>query len=417
MRQLQILFGTVLACCGFFSVAEAQQEVIPNQPSNQLDPIIPAPADANIPSMSSETVPISGTLQTTTVQSQRIDPNVKVSADRYYEMLGTTGSYRVNTDRAKQLQEEALQRARRQKKLKEDMSAVRHYRLPNDSASAMGYLQDNPPHSDPTPLTAESAMAPEAAATGTLPPGASYPDSESAPAPPPEPQIEYVDMRKPGMGTLADKIRSKKAESTRAPSAMLEFAPDTNPFVSPESNAPMPPSNAINSGGPPPKRLFSRFRKESSLPELQEPTGPSVTAAMVTDTPPAAAYPTEDSVPTFATFDSEPGMAATQNASPPAAPPERKSLFSGFGRKKSQTSGGNASQPSIFRPNVSARKADSYSVVRGNNVYARVNGEEVKLSPGTRVRVLREGTERSLVRLYDDRQATIANASLVTESE
>jgi hypothetical protein len=70
---------------------------------------------------------------------------------------------------------------------------------------------------------------------------------------------------------------------------------------------------------------------------------------------------------------------------------------------------------SIFRPDVTVRKANAFSVVVGDEVYATVDGEPVKISAGTRVKVLRTGTERSLVRLYDNRQASIPNGALAPE--
>jgi hypothetical protein len=171
---------------------------------------------------------------------------------------------------------------------------------------------------------------------------------------------------------------------------------------------------------------------------------------MVTNTPPEPGYPAA-SVPTFTPPTEDPELVDTPASVALVAPPEKKSLFSAlFGQKKNNVEEPQFAVPepvapeslptppesfqpyqpeaappappkplftSIFRPNASAKKANSFSVVQGEEVFATVDGKAVKLTAGTRVRVLRTGTNRSLVVLYDNRQATIANEALVPESE
>ncbi|MDF1812654.1 MAG: hypothetical protein P1V20_10575 [Verrucomicrobiales bacterium] len=460
MRRFLPLSPVVCTLLGLVSIAAAQQGNLPADSSGSLKPIIPAPADANVPTPNSSVV--QGTLQTTTVQSNQplYNPAMKVTADRYYDLLGTTGSYRVNTDRAKDLQEEAIQRARRQKRIKEQMSTVRHYRIPSDSGSAAEFLKENPPHPNPPPLSESSDPEPS---SGEPAAGATYPDSENETSGmPPEPEITYIKMPGSG-GSLAARLRAKKARNAPPESApdfsdaLADGPVDVGNQSAPApsvSNVPMPPQNVFRSRGPSAddveqeeqkKGLFGLFRKtgntESPAADPIPPVEPSVSAAMVSDTPLAPEYPASD-IPSFSTAPSVPDLTNSAASDALVKPPEKKTLFSMFGKKKSPepAPGSNNAAPSpsspppvfqpyspppapkptltsIFRPNASAKKANAYSLVQGEEVFATVGGEQVKLTKGTRVRVLRTGTEKSLVRLYDNRQATIANSALVPEEE
>jgi hypothetical protein len=321
------------------------------------------------------TQPVQGTLPATTVETStlRFDPNIKVSGDQYFHQIGTTGSYRVNTDRAKQFQDEALQKARLQKRLKEEATT-----------------------SQPIRLTYESKLVPNETPPPTgVPDNQSLRDSPNAANVPPDDPNAYVKMPGSG-GGLVGRIKSKKANSSsevsdpnlvsvpapayESPSPELVTTPPPatpTPMPAPPLPPAMPPSDvpefdtaAFNMPQPKKKlfaKLFAPKAPPSHDPDFAAVEEPSVIAKPVPQM--------EIAVPP-----------------PPPEPPKPRS---------------------VFRPSSDARRANEYSMVKGQEIFAMVDGEPLKLSEGTRVKVIRTGTERSLILLYDNRQATIANSALV----
>lgn len=331
--------------------AGRENEVNPDPVPSVVPPSDPALSDA-APSASTParaTAPVA-TLDTTTVQSKPPVSNQKVTPDRYYSMLQTTGSYRVNTDRAQADFDAALQEAKRVKRIKEEAASVRHYQVPGDFASASQMLEEMPPPQNGPPLTSNTPPI----YPPTAPPEA--PAGQNGPPQPPG-EIEYVDMREGGY--LVKRFRE------------------------------------------------TRNRSRTSL--TPSPEGP------------AAEGPDLQEVPEFEGADQAiDGNMAPEEADRPVERSNRGFFARLFGNSSStQTMPEAGSQPpaprSIFRPDVTVRKANAFSVVVGDEVYAMVNGEPVKISAGTRVKVLRTGTERSLVRLYDNRQASIPNGALAPE--
>lgn len=453
MRQLSLLLVAGVVLCGLPVSTEAQQPTLPANSTNQFQPIIPAPEDANVPTPGSTAVDSTNTLPITTVQSTRpsYKPGQMVPATQYFDNQGTTGSYRVNRERAKDFQEAALQRARRKKLLQEQITSVPPQRMTYQSRL--------------TPPVDQFEPTPEPATSPPLPPGATY-ENTGNDTPPPEPEINYIKM-KGSRGPIVQKFRSGRSRKpvempsatvseTEIPTPVGNQAPTPPPPPLPD--VPKPPTNVFRPEylNPPPPvveqpkpKPFAFLRKKPEPtpepePELP-PEPPLAEATMVVDTPPEPAYPA-DSIPTFAPMTESPDLIDTPASAALVSPPEKKSLFSGWGRKKKpaqlpEVAEAPPSMPepsavpppsfqpyqppappkptfkSIFRPNASAKKANSFSVIQGDEVYAMVDGKEVKLTAGTRVRVLREGTTRSLVVLYDNRQATIANGALTPETE
>jgi len=360
MRQDRILGFLIVLLLGARGILIAQQINLPENTATQ-----PAPA-ASMPS-GLDSPQVKGTLQTTTVESvqQRFDPNIKVSGDQYFHQIGTTGSYRVNTDRAKQLQEEALQRARMQKRLKEDATTTQPIRLTYESK----LFPTEPPTSPETPGSAANIPGP----VGSQ-------NSRSDSTPPDDPNA-YVKMPGSG-GSVIGRIKPKKDSSPNenpVPTAsyeppLAEPMPQPNPTPLPPnitaSDVPEFDTSAFNLPQPK-KKLFSRFRSSKASPGVAE-------NSPVIDEPSALATPLPQ-IP-------------VSTPEPPAAP---------------------ARPLSVFRPSSDARRANEYSMVKGQEIFAMVDGAPLKLSDGTRVKVLRVGTERSLILLYDNRQATIANSALV----
>ncbi len=357
MRQSRILWSLIVLLLGARGISFAQQVTLPAPPSNSPGATVPAPAGDSTPQ-------VLGTLQTTTVQTtqQRFDPNIKVSGDQYYHQIGTTGSFRVNTDRAKQLQEEALQRARLQKRLKEDATATQPIRLTYESK-----LVPNEPSNTPgAPASTPESRGP----VGSPNPGGSEP---------PDDPNAYVKMPGSG-GSLVGRLKNKKTSNSteisvpapayQAPTSEAIPTPTPLPPAMAPSEVPDFDTSAFNLP-PTKKKLFSKFRASKD-----EPSEDAGFAAM--EEPSVVATPV-------------PRLAASVPSPPPAAP---KPL-------------------SVFRPSSDARRANEYSMVKGQEIHAMVDGEPLKLSEGTRVKVLRVGTERSLILLYDNRQATITNSALV----
>ena len=358
------LFG-VLVFATFWVVfiganrAFAQNPALPANPSGTISPLVP-------PSQNP-------TLRTTTVQSTQpvYNPNQLVTADEYYKMLGTTGSHQVNVSRAKADQEAAVQAAQRRKKFIEEAASVRHYRLPGDSASSREYMQSNRPHPNPAPIAAPAPTMPISRSTTTsrrVPQGTLY--SENAGSTPGE--IEYIDMS--GGPNLAQRFQGI-INRTKKPST----EPLPNPYV-----------------------------EEPSLPPAPAAPVAEVSPPQVTVTAPVPQFPPPNTSP----------------ASP--EPPQKKKLFSRFRKKPAPAYQPLPTAPApapaatpeprnIFRPNIMTQNVNQNSLIKGRNAIALVDGQEIKLSPGTRVKVLRTGTDRSLIKLYDNREATIANSALTPE--
>lgn len=316
--------------------------ITPSSSAPLSNPELQAPAPT--------TAPVA-TLDTTTVQSKPPVSNRKVTPERYYSMLQTTGSYRVNTDRARADFDAALQEAQRLKRIKEEAASVRHYQVPSDFDSASQMLKEMPPPQNGPPLTSHTPPIYPPAAPPAPPVGQNGP-------PQPSGEIEYVDMRDGGL--IARKLRNSRNRSRT-------------------SMAPSPQGPAQEAAAP------------QEIPEFE-----GVDEAIDGNMPPEEAdRPVESSnrgffAKLFGNSTSSQQMSEEEEAQPPAP-------------------------RSIFRPDVTVRRANAFSVVVGDEVYATVDGEPVKISAGTRVKVLRTGTERSLVRLYDNRQASIPNGALAPE--
>ena len=117
--------------------------------------------------------PVLPTTTVTSSQPQTYVPSGRVTANEYFKMLQTTGSYGVNRERSLADQTAAISKARETKKLKEQMSRIRHYR--SDFTSAQELLDSIPPPPEPTPLRiARRRRNPEFRTTGSHAPGRSW---------------------------------------------------------------------------------------------------------------------------------------------------------------------------------------------------------------------------------------------------
>ncbi len=417
--------------------------------------------------MQTKPIPIP-TLPTTSVnatptppQQRPYAPGQRLTADQYFRAYGTTGSPSVNYARAADDQAAALSKARRKKALMEQATSVRHYRLPADAGSAEVYLKQNPPHPNPPALTSTTPQPP------TNMPVYRGGDASAPTAPHgPAPDAVIIDMRGKN-GNTRLKLSNFKKPTPPAPDTPVIPGASTYPTVADEmpatataeevptfagvtpdtetadTVAPQVSIPEASSSMPQPrekKPLFARFRKQSpssTSDSAATPTFDFSEAAYVAEATPAStgapspaaadAMPEPTPQPRannggwFSGFKKkqqpvittpevvtpEPAEVAATTAPTPTASPNN--LIGRFRTPRTEP----AAPQNIFRPMSSAQSADSMSKIRGQEVYATVDGEQVKLGEGTMVKVLKTGTDRSLIRLYDNRQATIDNSALV----
>ena len=137
-------------------------------------------------------------------------------------------------------------------------------------------------------------------------------------------------------------------------------------------------------------KLFSKlFKSKGSNRNPYNERAAGAGQGTASGAPPSAAYPESSTMAAARQVDLPPPPPAPE-ASPP--PPE----------------------PAVFREGAATR-APKYSVINSGRVFAEIGGEKVKLSKGTKVKVITPGTDRTIVELYDGRRAMLSNSVLDPE--
>ena len=324
-------------------------------------------------------------------------PSRQVSAEEYFDLLGTTGSYRVNKQRADADHQAALAKARQMKKLKMDMGRVQYY--PPTHSTANDVLTAMVPAPAPTNEELETQAV-------TRAPQDVYVPRFTVNQPPPLPGVQSQSYgENPRRGKLFSKLfggkpnrrfdgnpyNDENAEPSFSPPPPTVPTAPTTPAAE-ASFAPLAEnSTAFNSpesveSAPKKRKLFSKIFGSQNQNQNQN-LNPVAQAEALPPTAPPANYP-----------ESEAPAPPAPSPPPPPAPTMSQST---------DTS-------SVFRSGSTAR-GKKFSVVRGSNVFAEVGDKKVKISDGTRVKVLTAGTDRSVVELYDSRRALLPNSVLVPE--
>jgi len=414
------------------------------------------------------------TLPTTTVESVPIpyrplyppsayDPSRRVTANEYFSMYEITGNYQVNKTRSNGDDEAALSEARRKRAIMEEMTAVHVYApAPAPATDSAQLLSSGQPMVSEPEDKPESNPAPEKAGDSSVPPE----------------NVEFVDMRGSSSVTHLRMPRLRKQsdaqEVQEAPFA--QEVPDFNTAgrgsnqgsprkrFEPEPQAPPAPrsSHPLAAAGPPsfPPSAPDLSERSGFLSAMnrRQPNGRGETRQSLPESRrPAPVWPASRPRPESennAASQGREGGPGRSSVSQPARPePENRALLAStrssqentglFGRFRRNSAPAEAApaapapppQPMVSAtaipiamppapPSVTSLSSQSprpsvgnnrWSVVSGDDTYANVDGQLVKLTPGTRVEVLRGGASITTIRLFDQRQATIATSVLRPE--
>ena len=398
--------GLILIFALFFSFLPAQDQSLPSNSTGELNPIVPPAQGPTVtfgePQSSNASSQSQAAVETLTKRPP-LSPG-RVSPDEYFRMLQTTGSYRVNRERAQAEQSAAVSRAREMNKLKEEMSMVRHYRLHYNSPE--DFLKSNPPAPDPEPEDVSPPTAPSNT-SGQAEHNRSVVANAAASDVP-----EFVPVNGPRSPLLRRlrlnrKQRNPVDDSSPTPSPTAEAPPVVgNPYAE-NGAAPVPPTGGSPPPAPPniPVPNFAGREGEGAPEPNRFTPAPS---------PAAPSLPGKKGL--FSRFRKSPGPASVPAPPPPSpsAPADAAPLAEASQLPVVPAPAGPAAN-AIFRPGSGAARGNTLAVITGGSVQADLGNGRVRLSPGTQVHLLRSGTTHSLVRLNDNREALVPNSALATE--